>query len=307
MQLHQLEYFLAVAEGMSFTGGARSLHVVQSAVSSGVRQLERELGTDLFVRLGRRIRLTPAGEALVPHARAVLAGVAAAKDAVDGVRGVVRGTVVLGTLTHVGPIDTADVLGDLHAEDPGVVVKLRQTTQGTRSSLEDVRAGVLDLAIVASPTARVPGVILQPLHTEPLVFICSERHRLAGSTAVSPADLAGESFIDFPEGWGNRMAVDAAFEAAGAERTVQAEVVGFQTAVELVQRNFGVAFVAASVLDRHPASGLWTVPTALEWRLQLARSAAREPTAAELAVMRAYDRAYHRAAQGPRGASRTER
>lgn len=286
--MHQLEYFVAVADSLSFTAGARRLHVVQSAVSAGIRHLERELGTQLFLRYGRRIRLTPAGEALMPHARSILAEVVAARDAVDGVHHLVRGTVTLGTLMHLGPIDTVDVLDTLHARHPGVVVKLRQSTQGTRQSLEDVRSGALDLSIVASPAQRVPGVVLEPLHAEPLMFICSERHRLVGGTSVDLGELSEELFIDFPEGWGNRMVIEDAFAAAGAERTVHTEVVGFAMAVDLVRRGFGVAFVVASALSQGGEPGIWAVPTQLEWRMQLARPAARPPTEAERAVMRAY-------------------
>jgi DNA-binding transcriptional LysR family regulator len=284
--MHQLEYFAAVAEAMSFTGGARHLHVVQSAVSAAVRQLEHELEAELFVRYGRSIRLTPAGEALLPYARSVLAQVEAGRDAVDAVRNVVRGTVVLGTLTHAGPIDLVEVLGRLSEQHPGVVVKLRQTTAGTRSSLADIRSGVLDLAIVASPTENVPGIVLEPLHAEPIVFVCPEGHPLAKARAVRPEDLGDEVFIDFPEGWGNRMIVDAAFASAGAERAVQTEVVGFDMAIRLVERGFGVAFVAASAID-DGMPGVCTVPTNLTWRMQIAHSAARKPTQAELAVVRA--------------------
>lgn len=292
--MHQIEYFAAVADAMSFTGGARQLHVVQSAVSAAVRQLEHELEADLFVRYGRRIRLTPAGEALLPYARSVLAKIEAGRDAVDAVRNVVRGTVVLGTLTHTGPIDLVEVLGRLSEQHPDVVVKLRQTTAGTQSSLADIRSGILDLAIVASPTDKVPGIVLEPLHSEPIVFICPKEHRLAKARAVRPEDLGDEVFIDFPEGWGSRMTVDAAFASAGAERAVQTEVVGFDMAIRLVERGFGVAFIAESALDE-AKPGVCAVPTNLTWRMQIARSAARKLTQAELAVVRGCHKALQKA------------
>lgn len=102
MQLSQIQYFLAVAEQLSFTRGAQELNVVQSAVSAGIKQLERELGAQLFVRQGRSVRLAPAGEALLPRARTILAEVDGARDAVDAVGGMVRGTVSLGTLSYLG-------------------------------------------------------------------------------------------------------------------------------------------------------------------------------------------------------------
>ena len=98
VELRQLATFVAVAEEGSFTRASDRLHVVQSAVSAGVRNLERELGAPLFDRSTHKVQLTDAGRALLPEARATLAAATAARDAVDAVRGGVRGTVVLGTM-----------------------------------------------------------------------------------------------------------------------------------------------------------------------------------------------------------------
>src|SRR3954453_2646851 len=89
VELRQLEYFLAVADNLSFTRAARRLHVVQSGVSATIRALERELGAELFVRGRGGGRLTLAGEDLRPHARATIDAARAAKDAVNATRGAV--------------------------------------------------------------------------------------------------------------------------------------------------------------------------------------------------------------------------
>src|ERR1700738_1080229 len=98
VELRQLATFVAVAEEASFTRAADRLHVVQSAVSAGVRKLEKELGAMLFDRSTHSVKLTDAGHALLPEARATLAAAQAANDAVDEARGGLRGTVVLGTM-----------------------------------------------------------------------------------------------------------------------------------------------------------------------------------------------------------------
>ena len=102
VELRQLATFVAVAEEGSFTRASDRLHVVQSAVSAGVRKLERELGAMLFDRSTHSVELTDAGRALLPEARATLAAAQAARDAVDEVRGGVRGTVALGTMQAQG-------------------------------------------------------------------------------------------------------------------------------------------------------------------------------------------------------------
>src|SRR5579872_965288 len=102
MELRQLAVFVAVAEEGSFTRAADRLHIVQSAVSAGVRNLETELGATLFDRSTHKVQLTDAGRALLPEARATLAAATAARDAVDAVGGGVRGTVLLGTMQAQG-------------------------------------------------------------------------------------------------------------------------------------------------------------------------------------------------------------
>src|SRR5512142_1189651 len=122
MELRQLAVFVAVAEEGSFTRAADRLHVVQSAVSAGVRNLERELGTRLFDRSTHKVALSDAGRALLPEARATLAAAAAARDAIDAVTGAVSGTVHLGTMQAQGmrAIDVAGVLAEFHSQHPRV-------------------------------------------------------------------------------------------------------------------------------------------------------------------------------------------
>jgi DNA-binding transcriptional LysR family regulator len=289
MQVHQIEYFLAVADTLSFTRGAARANVVQSAVSAGVRQLERELGAGLFERRAREVRLTAAGEALVPQAREVLAALRGAREAVDAVRGTVRGAVVLGTLAYLGSVDLAGILGTLQADYPEVVVKLRQTLLGTRTSLEQVRSGALDLALVSAGPGSLAGIERHELHAEPLVFTCPAGHRLAGRADVDPGEAAAEPFIDFPEGWGNRASVDRAFAAAGASRSIRTEVVDFGLALDLVRAGLGVAMLPASAVGAAP--GLGTVGVTgldVDWRIQLAWSTERALPVASQVLVRAF-------------------
>lgn len=288
MQLHQLEYFLAVADALSFTRGAKRAHVVQSAVSAAIRQLERELDAELFERRPRQLRLSAAGEALVPRAREVVDAVNGARDAVDAVHGVVRGTVVLGTMTHLGSLDLAGVLRELHRDYPQVLIKLRQTIHGTRTSLEQVRSGELDLALVSAGPTPLPGIELYPLHAEPLLFVSAVGHWLADRPSVSLAETASASFIDFPEGWGNRAAVDRAFAATGVKRTIMTEVADFGLAIDLVRSDLGVAFLPESAVRGTAGIATAAVTDAeLESRIQLATSAERATSAAAGVVIRA--------------------
>ena len=158
MELRHLEYFVAVAEELSFTRAARRLHVVQSGVSSAIQSLERELRAELFDRDRHRVALTDAGEALLPEARAALAAAQAAVDAVSQARGGLRGTVTVGTMLSTGPLDLPELLGRFHATHPEVIVRLRLAAAGSAGLAREVISGSLDLALASLPGQPPAGL-----------------------------------------------------------------------------------------------------------------------------------------------------
>src|SRR5712671_4636716 len=125
MELRHLEYFVAVAEELSFTRASGRLHVVQSGVSSAIRALEHELDTILFDRDRHRVALTDAGRVLLPEARATLAAAQAARDAIREAHAGLRGTLTIGTMQSIGRLDLPALLGRFYAAHPGVLVRLR--------------------------------------------------------------------------------------------------------------------------------------------------------------------------------------
>lgn len=122
MEIRQLRHFMAVITHGSFTAAARAELIVQSALSTSVRNLERELGADLFERTGRRVVLTEAGRALLPSARTVLAGTDAAREAVAAVSGLATGRVRIGTIQTLTCVDLAAELAAFHRLWPGVQI-----------------------------------------------------------------------------------------------------------------------------------------------------------------------------------------
>jgi DNA-binding transcriptional LysR family regulator len=250
VELRQLTTFVAVAEESSFTRAADRLHVVQSAVSAGVRNLEKELGAVLFDRSTHSVKLTDAGRALLPEARATLAAAQAARDAVDEVRGGLRGTVVLGTMQAQGmrAIDLAAVLAAFRAEHPGVVVQIRHSG-GSSEMAGDVREGRLDLAFVALPGKGPPGIELTPLASEPILLAVPAGHPLAKRAGTELEALSDESLVDLPAGWGIRMAVDRSFAAAGLTRTVTYEVNDTATMVEFIRNGLAIGMLPRSLVE----------------------------------------------------------
>ena len=250
MELRQLATFVAVAEEGSFTRAADRLHVVQSAVSAGVRNLEKELGTMLFDRSTHSVKLTDAGHALLPEARATLAAAQAARDAVDEARGGLRGTVVLGTMQAQGmrAIDLAAILAAFRAEHHAVEVKIRHAG-GSSEMAREVREGRLDLAFVALPGNGPPGVELTPLASEPIVLAVPASHPLAESADIELSQLGDEPMVDLPAGWGIRIAVERAFAAAGITRTVAYEVNDTATMVEFIRHGLAIGMLPRSLVE----------------------------------------------------------
>jgi DNA-binding transcriptional LysR family regulator len=182
MELRQLAYFVTVADEMHFGRAAQRLHIVQSAVSQQIQRLERELGAELFDRSPRHVRLTAAGERLLPEARAVLAAADRARAAVappPGLR--------IGTSTGLGAhLDR--VLAAFTRRAPDVPVELFSLPVGER--LAKVAGGQLDAAFVRG-AEPVPGVRVLPLWSDPLVAALPAAHPLAARPELGIEDLAG--------------------------------------------------------------------------------------------------------------------
>ncbi|CAL9288891.1 HTH-type transcriptional regulator GltC [Streptomyces sp. SudanB91_2054] len=154
MEIRQLRHFMAVVTEGSFTAAARRELIVQSALSTSVRNLERELGADLFDRTGRRVVLTEAGRALLPRARALLAGAEEARHAVADVAGLATGRVAIGTIQTLTCVDLPAELATFHRRFPGVQVSVRDAPVGELT--EALRAGELDLAYLVPDAGDLP-------------------------------------------------------------------------------------------------------------------------------------------------------
>ncbi len=280
MELRHLATFAAVAEEGSFTRAAGRLHVVQSAVSSGVRALERELGVTLFDRTTHRVRLSEAGRALLPEARRTLAAAAAARDAVDQLRGGLRGTVRLGMMLapRQAGISVPRILAALRADHPGIEVALEIGASTTNA--ERVRRGRLDLAFVGLPAGAVPELELTPILTEEMQLVVPPEHPLAGRGSVALEELSRETFADGPPEWGTRIANERAFAVAGVRRAVQYEVADLSLTVDFVRYGLAVAIVPPTWADAEGVTMVPLRPPAPEFTISIATPADRELGAA---------------------------
>lgn len=268
---------VAVAEEGGFTAAAQRLHIVQSAVSSTVRALERDLGTPLFDRTTHRVALTPAGEAFVPAARAALRAAEQTRAAVDGVRGQLRGRVTVGTMQGVWA-GLHRALAGLRAEHPGVVVRLRQAA--VVDIRQALREGAVDLAVVALDRQQQRGLETRLLSREEMVLVTAADRELPGDGPVTLADAARMPLVDFSPGWAIRQSVDRAFRAALVERTTTFEVNDIVAASELVRHDLGVCIMPESIAARFPDLAAYRFAQhAPRWKVMVVRPRGEAPPA----------------------------
>lgn len=291
MELRQLRYFVAVAQRRHFTAAAEAIGVAQPALSQQVRLLERELGVTLFDRGGRRVRLTPAGEALLARAGRILAEVADAQGEMAEFAGAVRGRVTVGTLPSLAEHQLPPLVAAFHARHLGLELVLRE--ERTARLLEFLGAGEVDLALLHQSSvapAAAPAITLEPLFSEELVAAVAPAHPLAGRGALPLAALRDADFILTKSGSAIRETILTACAVAGF-----APRIAFESGAAATVRALAAAGLGVAVLPRSEAQigGVALAAIALTPRLTrtvaLAWPAARRhppATAAFLALAR---------------------
>ncbi|MHB1536020.1 MAG: LysR family transcriptional regulator, partial [Acidimicrobiales bacterium] len=214
MQLHQLRYFVAVADERHFTRAARQLHVAQPSVSSAIRALERELGAPLLHRARATVALTGAGRTFLPWARQALADCDAGAAAVREVLGLQQGRLALGATPSLTTTVLPAVLAEFHYRYPGIELSLHEA--GSPDLVERLEQARLDLALVILPV-RQSWVRTTALYEEELVVAVHSGHPLAHRTRVALGELRHVPLVMFREGYDLRVSTLAACRQAGFE------------------------------------------------------------------------------------------
>src|SRR5919107_975257 len=198
MELHQLRYVVAVAEEGSFTAAAQRELVAQPAVSAAVRSLERELGVQLFRRGRSGAQPTEAGVAVLAHARAALAAVAAARDVADEVTGLLRGRVAVGMVVGCTSTVLADLLADFSTAHPAVeVVLVEGSGAHLLVALPPGTGGRTALDAACAAAGVTPVVACEATGLE-MVCLLAERGLGTGVVPASVADAAGDRLRALP-------------------------------------------------------------------------------------------------------------
>lgn len=278
MNLHHLEAFLAVAEELHFGRAAERLHMAQPPLTRAIKQLERDLGAQLFVRTTRSVRLTTAGQALVGPANDVLEGCRVARSAV---RSAGRGETGLVRLGFAGPSSHL-LVGDLsrlvRQRRPGIELRLRSTTYANEA-LRSVIEGELDLALVRW-SVRPPEIAQRVVAEERYVLVVPEHHRLAGRETVSITECRDEPFVALPAAPGSIVRetfIRAAYDAGFSPDIVQVASDSW-TLMALVGAGVGLSFTLDTAVANVPRDRIRLVRLAEEFTPSYARLAWRRDT-----------------------------
>jgi LysR family hydrogen peroxide-inducible transcriptional activator len=246
MELHQLRYFLAVAETGRFSRGAARCGVAQPSLSQQIQKLERELGQPLFDRLSGGAVLTEAGHRLLGHARAILAAADAARQEVHEVKGEVAGRLSIGVIPTIAPYLIPPVLKRFMRAHRGVEPAVHEHV--TDHLIEQLASGAIDLAVASLPLDH-PLFHVEALFTEPLLLVLPAGHRLADQHAIGWDELADERFLILHEMHCLTGQTLGFCRRQGAELNVVMRGEQLTTILHMVALGLGISLVPRMVAD----------------------------------------------------------
>jgi LysR family transcriptional regulator, low CO2-responsive transcriptional regulator len=239
--LRQLRTFKTVADMSSFSAAAQRLRLSQPSISYQVKELEETLGLPLLDRLGKRVRLTEAGNVLYAYARRMLDVLDEATIAIEEMRGIKRGTLRVGASTTVGIYLLPAALGAFKKQHPGLVISLEI---GTRARVqEQVLHSELDLAVVG-PALKDPELAVIPFLSDELVVVAPSGHPLAGKRGLTLKQLAHEPFVMREQASGSRWSLEKAARKAGAKLVVAMELGSNGAIKHAVESGLGLAVIS---------------------------------------------------------------
>ncbi|WP_261640173.1 putrescine utilization regulator PtrR [Erwinia mallotivora] len=246
MDLTQLKMFCTVAETGSLARAAELLHRVPSNLTTRLRQLEQELGSDLFIREKQRLRLSPVGHNFLCYAQRILA---LSEEALNMTHnGEPGGNFALGSMESTAAARLPALLAAYHQRYPAVALSLVTGTSG--EIIERVRAGTLSAALADGP------ILVNELNScqafnERMVLISSRDHQ----PIVKPEDAAGDTLFAFRPSCSYRLRFENWFRSAGIQPGTFMEIQSYHAMLACVASGGGLALLPESVLQQLPAAG----------------------------------------------------
>ncbi len=240
MDLRQLEIIRAIADTGSFTAAGERLRVSQSAISRQILLLEEELGEVVFHRIGRRVRITPAGNSLLQLSHRVFQDLQETITGISDTRESLRGTMrLIGGMTVCLYVFPA-LLAEVRRTFPSLDLKI--TVAGADRSIPLLRSGAADLGLVTLPV-EATDLVSEPVLEEELLLITYPAHSLAKKRKIVPADLHRQPFILFEAGSVTRHLLDEFFVRERIEPDIVMETENVEIIKAMVRFGLGISIV----------------------------------------------------------------
>lgn len=265
--------FVSIAEAKTFTAGARLVHITQAAISMQIRQLEEEVGVQLFIRTPRRVILTEGGELLLDRARKILREHDTALMEVAEIAGAEYGRLRIGSSSSMfASTQLPEILHKLKETFPNAELTV---VSGTSQTLvEKISHGEIDVAFVSLPVEAV-NIQTEQLFSDEIVAIASAKHPNAKQKVISAASLAGESLILGEQGGNIRRRIDEFFMQMGVKPNVTMELSRQSAINRMVEKNMGVGIAGVKAVAKEISEGKlvswWIEGAEINWDLGLAK------------------------------------
>jgi LysR family transcriptional regulator, low CO2-responsive transcriptional regulator len=280
--IRQIRVFAAVARNLSFTRAAQELHLTQPAVSQQVSLLEQEVGMPLFEKIGRTIRLAPAGMELLRFATQITELLREAGETMAAMQGLKRGELKLGAVS-TAKYFAPTLLSAFAPAYPEVTIKF--TVANREEIVRLLGANELDLVIMGRPPREL-DTTAEPFARHPLVIISSLDHPLARRRRIALKSLARESFIIREQGSGTRASMEHVFRERSVSFRASMEVSSNETIKQAVMAGMGISFISSHTIGLEFETGKLAVldvvglPIVRDWYVIHLRERILSPIAA---------------------------
>ncbi|NQX47077.1 LysR family transcriptional regulator [Paenibacillus tritici] len=267
MDVRQLEYFVQAARLNSFSRAAESLYITQPTISKMIRNLETELGADLFYREGKSIRLTDAGELLLVKAQNIVESFASLSSELDSLRNLKQGHIRIGLPPMVGASFFPAVIGEFHRRYPEVTIRLHE--DGAKKVEDDVESGLLDIGAIVLPVNPARFHCFTFVE-EKLELLVPAGHRLDGAQQVPLKELAEEEFVLFREDFALHDRIISECVKAGFQPKVVYESSQWDLISRMVAAGMGIALLPETIcrdIDRSRIAVIPLTEPVIPWQL----------------------------------------
>lgn len=250
--LRQMQYFVALAETGSFSRAAAACHVTQSTLSDAIRQLEETIGVSLIDRSNRTLVLTAAGEEAERRMKALLVDARELVDAARSNQRALSDRIRLGVIPSIAPYFLPRALPELRRAYPDLRLHLREDL--TRTLLDELRAGRLDICLIAFPV-QTGGLATEIIAEDSLLLAVDGHHRLAGRRSVSREELADETLLLLEDGHCLRDHIRAVAPGFANLQNEDIRASSLTTLVHMVDNQLGITFLPRIAVEAGILSG----------------------------------------------------